>query len=440
MDDETKKFHLDDNAESGDDLDALIRSTREEIDRVDRMFSNEAPVQPPEPPHEPPQRESYVSADPLPEDDEEEPSGMPGWLKAVLYAVCVLAASALLGLGIWLCADDVCGFTKPDTDVEFSVSETDTLNDVIDHLDQVGLVRYRWLFKLYAQVSHAEKKITAGTYVLNHSYDYHALVGAMSSNGGMRATVSVTIPEGYECSRIFALLAENKVCTEEALYDAAANADFDYAFLEGLKKGDENRLEGYLFPDTYEFYVGDDPENVLTKFLRNFDKKVTDDLRAEIDALNKTITNHMRANGFSEEEIAAGQMDLGRVIIVASLIEKEAQRAEERATVASVIYNRLCSKDYPLLQIDATIQYVLDERKETLTLADQAIDNPYNTYKYKGLTPGAIANPGLASIKAALDPDATDYYFYALDEDGSHHFSKTYYEHQQFLESQKDEQ
>ena len=123
------------------------------------------------------------------------------------------------------------------------------------------------------------------------------------------------------------------------------------------------------------------------------------------------------------------------MIIVASLVEKETAKTSESASIASVIYNRLCSKLYPCLQIDATIQYALDERKEVLSNADKAIISPYNTYTNAGLPAGPIANPGINSIRAALYPAETDYYFYALGSDGVHKFSKTYYEHQDFLAS-----
>lgn len=123
------------------------------------------------------------------------------------------------------------------------------------------------------------------------------------------------------------------------------------------------------------------------------------------------------------------------VIIVASLIEKETAKASESPSIAAVIYNRLCSKLYPCLEIDATIQYALDERKEVLSNADKGIISPYNTYKNAGLPAGPISNPGIASIRAALYPAESDDYFYALGNDGVHHFSRTYYEHQDFLES-----
>ena len=257
----------------------------------------------------------------------------------------------------------------------------------------------------------------------------------MVRTSGDRATATVMIPEGYECEDIFALLAENGVCTVEELEDAAANHEYDYAFLADLPYGQKNRLEGYLFPDTYEFYVGDDPVNVLDKFLRRFDSKVTEEMYDAVDALNANLAKKMAANGFTDSEIAAAKLDMHDVIIVASLIEKETAKASESPSIAAVIYNRLCSKLYPCLEIDATIQYALDERKEVLSNADKGIISPYNTYKNAGLPAGPISNPGIASIRAALYPAESDDYFYALGNDGVHHFSRTYYEHQDFLES-----
>lgn len=126
----------------------------------------------------------------------------------------------------------------------------------------------------------------------------------------------------------------------------------------------------------------------------------------------------MRANGFEESEIESAKLSFHDVVIVASLVEKETAKTSESASIASVIYNRLCSKLYPCLQIDATIQYALDECKEVLSNADKAIISPYNTYTNAGLPAGPIANPGINSIRAALYPADTDYYFYALGEDG----------------------
>ena len=387
---------------------------------------------------EPTLPEEYADLTVDEETEEEEPMQQdkprlaPG-LRVLLYICCVLAVSVLLAVGAWTCADDVLALTKPNRTMTVTIADNATIDDVTRELHDNGLVDYPWLFKFYCWYSHAEQKITPGTYTLNNIYDYHALVNAMRETSQQRSTVEITIPEGYECKDIFALLEEKGVCSVEKLQKAAAEYEFDYDFLADLPYGDSNRLEGYLFPDTYQFYMGDDPENVIDKFLRNFDNKFTDDLYDALDALNDRLAQRMRTNGFTETEITDGRLSLYDLITVASLVEKETAKTSESASIASVIYNRLCSKLYPCLEIDATIQYALAERKEVLSNADKGVISPYNTYTNAGLPAGPIANPGMNSIRAALYPAETNYYFYALNADGVHHFSETYYEHQNFL-------
>ena len=369
-----------------------------------------------------------------PQEPEKRQPRLPSGIRVLLYVCCVLAVSVLLAVAAWRCADDVLSLTKDDTEVSVTVPDGATISQIAAELKGKNLVRYEWLFKAYCWISHAESKIEPGTYTLSGKYDYHALVANMIEASPDRAVVSVTIPEGYECKDIFALLDENGVCSYNALTETAATYEFDYEFLQDVAYGSENRLEGYLFPDTYEFYVGDDPENVIDKFLRNFNNKFTEDLYTALDELNVRLAEQMRANGFTEPEITAAKLSLNDLITVASLVEKETAKTSESASIASVIYNRLCSKLYPCLEIDATIQYALGERKEVLSNADKGVISPYNTYTNAGLPAGPIANPGMSSIRAALYPSETKYFFYALGADGVHHFSETYYEHQNFLD------
>lgn len=364
---------------------------------------------------------------------EAEEDRVPGFVKVLLYVCCVLAASILIAVGAWKCADEVLSLTAEDYAVTVTVPENATIQNVTEMLEQEGLIEYPWLFKLYCMISDAEDKISAGTYELNAVFDYHALVDGMIANSENRATVMVTIPEGYELDDIFALLETKKVCTVAELEEAAANYEFSSPYVQHLELGDPKRLEGYLFPDTYEFYVDDTPENVLSRFLKNFNNKITDEFMTALDALNGTLEEKMRAGGFTEQEIKENLLTFHDVIIVASLVEKESTRTSESANVASVIYNRLCSKLYPCLNIDATVQYVLPERKDSLTLADKSVVSPYNTYTNAGLPIGPISNPGINAIRAALYPAETTYYFYALDPAGFNHFSSNYYEHEEYL-------
>ena len=231
----------------------------------------------------------------------------------------------------------------------------------------------------------------AGTYELAYNYDYHALVSGMTETGGTRTTVRVMLPEGATCAQIFALLEKNGVCTAEKLGESAANTQFDYWFLEDIPYGETNRLEGFLFPDTYDFYVNDDPDRVLEKLLSNFNRKFSDDASAQLETLNTALAERWTAKGYDESYIEAHRMTIYDLVTVASMIEKETASAKESSTIASVIYNRLCDPaNYPYLNIDATIVYALGGIDGALTYEDTQIDSPYNTYNRTGLPAGPI--------------------------------------------------
>ena len=338
----------------------------------------------------------------------------------VLYLICVVLLSALLAAVGWLLASDLCGFNKEPLKATIEVTADDTVGTVADKLQEAGLIQYKWFFRLFAAVADADEKIGMGTYELSTEMDYRAMIVAMSSSAGNMSadTVMVTIPEGYTVRQIISLLAENGVATEEALLDTAQNYDFDYDFIDN-DSTDLTRLEGYLFPDTYEFYTNmSQPAGAFERLLNNFNSKLDDDLLVQAEE-----------RGY----------DLHDIITIASLIEKETD-GTDHGNIASVIYNRLEGPGdkqgtYGLLQIDASLLYALPDHEGAITSADMETDSPYNLYENAGLPPTPIANPGLASIDAALEPEHTDYYYYALGTDGRHHFFATYSEHQAFVNS-----
>ena len=360
--------------------------------------------------------------------------GIAHLLSAVIWLMIIVAIGTTLGRMLWVCAADVLAFGREDKEVIISVTAEDTMDSIAQKLTEAGLVRYPKLFLLYADLTDAEEDITTGTFTLNTIYDYHALVNQMSPRSGARAVVEdVLIPEGYNCRQIFALLEEKGVCKAADLEKWAAEGDLkDYWFLEGVERGHKYCLEGFLFPDTYDFYENSTPKAALEKMLDGFEYRVNEQIRAQLPALNEHLTALMRKNGESEEFIAAHQFDMRDVIIVASLIEKETASNQESYRIASVIYNRLFNwgNNPRYLNIDATVIYALGG-KTNLTSEDMAVDSPYNTYTNTGLTPGPIANPGLASIEAALNPESTSYYYYVLDPNtGVHQFSTTLEEHE----------
>ena len=281
-------------------------------------------------------------------------------------------------------------------------------------LKDAGIIKYKGLFELYCSVSHAKTKIDPGTYELSTNYDYRALVKKMQVGSGAMVTTKVTIPEGYTMEQIFRKLEDENVCSYDDLMDAAANYSYNYSFIDQSMQGDAKRLEGFLFPDTYEFYQGMQASSAINKFLENFHDRITAEMLEKADERGMTMQE---------------------VVTVASMIEKEAANDEKRAMIAAVIYNRI-EAGMPL-QIDSTIMYVLPEHKDVLTVEDTKIDSPYNTYQNKGLPPTPIANPGLASIKAALSPASTQALYYALDaESGTHKFFTNYGEFQAFVAKQ----
>lgn len=338
------------------------------------------------------------------------------FLSGAPYVAMILIISAIVAGGGWLLANDLLALNKEPKTAVVEIDEGDSMMKVAGKLKKNGLIEFRGFFLMYSAVSHAGNKITNGTYNLNTNMDYRALIVAMGSSSGDRLTVTVTVPEGYTVQQTIDLLVKNGVNTEDKLTDAIANGDYDYDFLADKEKGDISRMEGYLFPDTYEFYCGEDATKVVKKFLRNFNSKMDDDMMAQVDS-----------SGHSLDEI----------ITVASLIEKETD-GTDRAKIASVIYNRLkntTAETAGFLQIDASLLYALPDHTGDITDADKETDSPYNLYKYKGLPPTPIANPGIESIKAALSPAKTSYYYYALGNDKLHHFFATYREHVNFLNS-----
>ena len=361
-----------------------------------------------------------------------------GCLGGVMYFVFIICVSIILACVAWMSAADALALNKDLFTAEvtlpaniFTTKTVETMDEdgtvtgtkrvssadidyVADELKSAGLIQYKWLFKLFCKVSHADTKLDPGEYELKSSYDYRALIGKMQKDSGAAATVTVTIPEGFTMSQIFYRLEENGVCSYDDLMVAAAEENYDYSFLRNAEAGDALRLEGFLFPDTYEFYVGMQGSSAINKLLDNFHRRVTDEMYERATELG---------------------MNMYDVLKVASLIEKEAGSDEERPLIASVIYNRLNAGI--VLGIDASVLYPYNDHEGAPTMEMLEKDDPYNTRIHDGLPPTPICSPGLASIYAALYPESTNYYFYALDADaGVHRFFINDTEFNNFVASQ----
>ena len=347
-----------------------------------------------------------------------------GCLGGMMYAVFIMCVSVVLACVAWMAASDMLALNKDlftanvVLPMEIFSSETvDTLDEkgnktgteritkadisyVAEQLKEAGLIEYEWLFELFCRVSHADEKVNPGEYVLISSFDYRALVQHMRSNSDSALTIDVTFPEGFSMYQIFQRLEEKGVCSYEELMESAANDKFNYDFIQRGEEGRATDLEGFLFPDTYQFYLDMEPSSAINKFVNTFFNK-----------LDANMINMAQNRGLTIKD----------VVTIASLIEKEAANDSERPLIASVIYNRL-NTGMPL-GIDASILYVHPEHEGAPTVEMLTEDSLYNTRLYTGLTPTPICNPGMASIIAALGPENTNYYYYALDTaTGEHQF------------------
>lgn len=301
---------------------------------------------------------------------------------------------------------DYIGIGSEDT-ISVTIENGATTSLIASTLKENGLISHPFFFRVMSKLSGYDGKYLEGTFFMKDNMSYNEIFKKLSSLPDSIGAVTITIPEGYEFRQIADILEENSLIDRDKFYDLAQNHDFEYSFLKDIPYR-ENRLEGYLFPDTYVFNSQSTEESIINTMLSRFDEIVTDEYRARAKELG---------------------LSLDELITLASVIEREAQGDIDRNNVSSVFHNRLKSTTYPYLESCATVQYILKERKAVLSVADTNIDSPYNTYKNPGLPVGPIASPGEKSIKAALWPADTNYLFFVLDSSGVHRFATTYDEH-----------
>lgn len=325
--------------------------------------------------------------------------------------IMFLTLAILMTVSGFLCymlfGDSVTSFGDTREDVYITIKPGMTAMEIAGMLEERGVIGSRHRFRIMAKLDGSDKKFKAGTYRMYVNMPIKETLSLLVD--GSAPLVSVTIPEGFTVKDIAWRLESMGVLQAGSFLESARYiAPYDYM---SEAKGQAYRAEGFLFPDTYSLHPGSSPSEVMGMMTRNFDMHMTDDMREAA-----------KRRGISIYEL----------ITLASIVEKEAKFDEDRPLIAQVFLRRLMI-GMPL-QSDATVQYVLKETKEDLTYSDIAIDSPYNTYRLSGLPPGPIANPGLESIKAVLDPADTDYLYFVADLAGHNHFSKTYEEHLETVE------
>lgn len=292
--------------------------------------------------------------------------------------------------------------------VIFEVTPGSGLTAIATQLKGQDLIKSELGFKQQAKKMGAETALKAGKYELSKALSASEIIDKMVAGEIYVEKVKVVIPEGYELKQIEERLIEAGLIEKDAFEKAMTEGQYDFEIVSALPEG-KNRMEGFLFPATYQIPKDASEEEIVTMMLGAFNRNFKEEYYTKAKEMNLSVLE---------------------LITLASIVEREAKLDTERALIAGVFLNRL--KINKQLESCATVQYALGERKARLYYKDLAVDSPYNTYKYRGLPPAPIASPGVEAIEAVLYPEESEYLYFRTNAkgDGSHDFSETFQEHQ----------
>lgn len=336
------------------------------------------------------------------------------WVCMVLLVSFTLASYLIKGSNDFFAVDRAEGTT------EVTVPENVTIQQLGQILYEAGAIKEPEFFDLFCKVTVDDEEMQyfqPGVYQLDTNLDYQAIISTLQGGNQTREVVEVTFPEGLTVLDVGALLEENQVCTQEDFLAAVNSDDFnDYTSISqmGDSSGKYYKLEGYLFPDTYQFYKGEELSSVIGKMINNFEKRTSD----------------------LSDSIANSGMTLDQVVVMASIIQREAANTQDMSDVSAVLHNRLdFGAEYGIyrLECDSTMYYPYHTAQD-VPQTDALPYGNYNTYDIQGLPAGAICNPGLDAIEAALNPDtegdASSYLYFCHAADGTAYYATTAEEHE----------
>lgn len=384
-------------------------------------------------PKKPKQEEPMYEESPSLEEEEPMTKSIFEMLgKGLLYFLFVMAVSVILAYYAITMGNDIFAFVKDADPVEITVSEEDGIDEIASMLHDKGVIQYPALFKLYNSFknrdSETPQEFVADTYQFTSDLNYDELIAKFEKSSPVRGVVDITFPEGLTADEMIAIFLENGIGTREGFVEAVKSSliyDMSYQFLTdlqelekaGFKDGRKYALEGYLYPDTYQFYTDTTEIDAVAKLLKTFNIRFEKEYYARCEELGLTVDE---------------------VVNIAAIVQKETKYSSEYPTVSSLYHNRLnAPSTFPRLQCDSTYLYAFPDRREELTLDEmKQSDSPYSTYSHDGLPPSAICNPSLDAIIAALYPNSADssgvertYYYMVARPNGYHYFAKTESEH-----------
>lgn len=288
--------------------------------------------------------------------------------------------------------------------ITFKIENGQSSKIIAQNLKDSKIIRNVFWFRVYLRSKELSSKIVSGSFELSSSMNFRGISTVITKNPKDFTEEMIKIIEGWNSIQVAKYLEEKEFCTEKEFLDIIKDK-FDYDFLKD--KPNAFDLEGYLFPDTYRVYKSASCEDIVLKFLNNFENKLDNQIIKDIKSQNKTIFE---------------------IITMASIVEKEVRSVDDMKIVSGVFWDRI--KNGQALESCATLAYILGENKDQYSYEDTQINSAYNTYQNRGLPPGPIANPGLNAIKASVYPEYTDYNYFLTDpKTGNTIFSKTFEEH-----------
>ncbi len=362
-----------------------------------------------------PRQKAPTSSKPVSQNVKKKAKTVGGNFAVILFAFIILFTTLTSYISI-SGLNDILAINTSDVVIKVEIPEEPTYNDILDILHDNDLIKQKTLCNIFAKFRHyddEDNKYLSGVYYLDRSMGIEGMLNKCMAAPESADTVTLGFPEGWTIKQIFEKLEKYDVCKTDRLYTALNDVDYEFDFVRTLTPEEERYqlLEGYIFPDTYDFYVDADANYVIRKFLSNFNDRWTDEYQARADKL-----------GYSMDEI----------IIIASIIQKEAADSSQMKAVSSVIHNRLKnSVKFPTLGCDSTAIYVSNYVKPVVGGSrGNYYLSKYDTAANRGLPPGPICNPGIDAIEAALYPSDTNYYYFLHDNSGKIYMAKTQKEHE----------
>ena len=327
----------------------------------------------------------------------------------------IISVSILAAVFILKAAKEIVALGRADVEIVVDIPMNSSTEDIAEQLFSEGIIEDVNLFRLFSRFKGTDGTYIAGTHKLLQNMDYNTIIEVLQEEAeNQRETADIVFQEGITIYAAAQKLEEKGICNADEFIEVFNSSSFGFDFEENVKVSGMKfyKMEGYLFPDTYQFYLEEDPRVVAKKIYKNFEARITPDLRGRMSDLD---------------------MEMEEVLTLASIVQAEAANTRDMKNVASVFYNRLNAPDeFPLLQSDPTTNYVEDIIMPNIEVRSEKIFEAYDTYRGAGLPPGPICNPGLDAINAVLYPAETDYFYFCSNlETGEFYYAETLEQHEQ---------